>query len=245
MPCLYLLYNTKPSTMDKYKNKYRISSARHQNWDYSWAGAYFITICTEDKEHYFGKIKNDKMQLSQIGVLADAFWHEIKNHAQNIKLDAFIVMPNHIHGILILNRNNTNETKTDTDADADVEKRHAFSKIPDQNLPDVEKRHAFSKIPDRKLPDVEKRHAFSPPESKPNTKTIGQKRFQNIGKNTISSIIGGYKSAVTKHSRRIGFKFGWQPSFHDHIIRNQPSFDNIAEYIHNNPRKWKEDKFYS
>ncbi len=48
------------------------------------------------------------MQLSQIGVIADILWHEIKNHAKNVDLDAFVVMPNHIHGILILNGENNN-----------------------------------------------------------------------------------------------------------------------------------------
>ena len=89
--------------MDKFKNKYRITSARASWWNYGWAGAYFITICTQNREHFFGEIENDKMILSPCGVLADVFWHEIKNHTQNVELGAFVVMPNHIHGILILN----------------------------------------------------------------------------------------------------------------------------------------------
>lgn len=86
-----------------FKNKFRNETIRLQNWDYRWDGAYFITICTKNREHYFGEITKGKMNLSNIGVLADIFWHEIKNHAKNIKLDAFVVMPNHIHAILILN----------------------------------------------------------------------------------------------------------------------------------------------
>ena len=86
-----------------YQNKFRNESTRLQNWDYRWDGSYFITICTKNREHFFGEISNGKMNLSNIGVLADIFWYEIKNHAKNIKLDAFVVMPNHIHAILILN----------------------------------------------------------------------------------------------------------------------------------------------
>ena len=75
--------------------------------------------------------------------------------------------------------------------------------------------------------------------------TIGQQRFQNQGKNTVSSIIGGYKSAVTKYARRLGFEYAWQDRFHDHIIRNDASFLRIAAYIENNPVNWKEDKFHN
>ena len=75
-------------------------------------------------------------------------------------------------------------------------------------------------------------------------KTIGQQRFQNQGKNTLSSIVGSYKSAVTKHANRLGLEFGWQPLFYDHIIRNQQSLQNISRYIKRNPQNWKEDKFF-
>ena len=71
----------------------------------------------------------------------------------------------------------------------------------------------------------------------------GQKRFQNQGKNTLSSIVGSYKSAVTKHANRLGLDNGWQPRFHDHIIRDQNEFERIRNYIINNPANWNTDKF--
>lgn len=89
---------------EKFQNKYRIASARASWWDYGWNGAYFITICTANRSHYFGEIENRKIKMSSIGILADVLWHEIKNHAKNIELGAFVVMPNHIHGILILDK---------------------------------------------------------------------------------------------------------------------------------------------
>jgi REP element-mobilizing transposase RayT len=89
--------------MEKFKNKYRIPSARLQHWDYRRNAAYFITICTQNREPYFGEIDNGKMKFSPIGVIADILWYEIKNHTTGVELGAFIVMPNHVHGILILN----------------------------------------------------------------------------------------------------------------------------------------------
>lgn len=82
--------------MKKFQNKYRIHSFRLQNWDYSWDGIYFITICTKGRKHYFGEIVDGKMNLSKIGIIADILWHEIKNHAKNVELGEFVVMPNHI-----------------------------------------------------------------------------------------------------------------------------------------------------
>jgi len=61
---------------------------------------------------------------------------------------------------------------------------------------------------------------------------------------SVSTTIRSYKSAVSKHAKRLGFEFAWQTRFHDHIIRNKKSFDTISEYIINNPIKWEYDKFF-
>lgn len=209
---------------DKFQNKYRIPSARLQTWDYRWEGAYFITICTQNRIHYFGEIENNKMNLTNVGVLADVFWHEIKNHSKNITLGEFVVMPNHIHGILIINPDSNSNLNLNSDS------------IPD----------SISDSDPDSHPKVQTRHALSLRDSNENPKkSIGENRFQNPGKNSISSIIGGYKSAVTKHANRLNFDFGWQTRFYDHIIRDQKAFDTISNYIINNPTKWGEDKFRS
>ncbi|MCB0480626.1 MAG: transposase [Flavobacteriales bacterium] len=92
---------------ENFRNKYKGTTARLQTWDYTWDGSYFITICTADRAHLFGEIENQKMQLSRLGVIADILWNELPHRNPNIKLGEFVVMPNHIHGILILN--NTSE----------------------------------------------------------------------------------------------------------------------------------------
>lgn len=169
--------------MTLYKNKYRNESARAQWWDYGWAAAYFVTICTKDRIHYFGEIINKKMNLTPAGAIADVLWYEIKNHAQDVDLDAFVVMPDHIHGILVLKNDSASG--------------------------------------------------------------LGATRFQNPEKNTLSSIIGSYKSAVTRHIRRLGYPFDWQSRFHDHIIRDDAAYQRIAHYIETNPENWKGDSMNS
>jgi MSHA biogenesis protein MshO len=71
-----------------------------KHYDYANPGLYFVTICTANHEHFFGEIVDGEMQLSPIGVIADVLWHEIKHHTPNIALHEFVVMPNHIHGII-------------------------------------------------------------------------------------------------------------------------------------------------
>jgi REP element-mobilizing transposase RayT len=93
--------------MDKFKNKYRIPSARLQNWDYSSKGAYFITICTHNRAHLFGEIIGNEMHLNETGQLAEKFWMEIPAHFPFVELGNFVVMPNHFHGILIINESTT------------------------------------------------------------------------------------------------------------------------------------------
>ncbi|MDZ7775433.1 MAG: transposase [Bacteroidales bacterium] len=188
-----------------------------QNWDYGWNAAYFITICTNNREHYFGEIENGKMYMSSIGVITDVMWHEIKNHATNIELDTFMVMPNHVHGILILNN------------DGQINDMGNVAKNDSGNV----------------TGNVETGHALPLPSTPQPPQTIGQKRFQNIGKNSVSSIIGSYKSAVTKHAHRMGYCFEWQPRFHDHIIRDHKAFETIQTYIIENPAKWPDDKFFN
>lgn len=194
----------------KFQNKYRISSTRAQWWDYGWNGAYFITICTQDRKHYFGEIQNDKMVLSKVGIIADILWHQIPIHHKNVKLGDFVVMPNHIHGILIIDKQSTNidiDNVNNTNNGDNVETGHALSQ------------HTLS---------VEK---------------PGSQRFQNIGKNTISSIVGSYKSAVTKHANRLGYPHQWQKLFYDNIIRSNNDYQKISDYIVSNPENWAKDKF--
>jgi putative transposase len=88
--------------MDKYKNKYKISPIRFQNYDYTSDGAYFVTICTKSSVNYFGHVENGEMRLSKVGVIAENCWGHICEHFDNVILDEYKIMPNHVHGIIII-----------------------------------------------------------------------------------------------------------------------------------------------
>ncbi|HRY82900.1 MAG TPA: transposase [Candidatus Moranbacteria bacterium] len=95
---------------------------RLQNYDYSQNGMYFVTICTKNREELFGGIKNGKMILNELGKIVQKCYLEIPKHFDNIYLDQYVIMPNHVHGIIEINFNinvgnaymrskNTNRTK--------------------------------------------------------------------------------------------------------------------------------------
>ena len=156
------------------------------------------------------------MRLNDLGHIVKRCWLEIPTHFPHATLDAYVVMPNHVHGIIILNESSNAVGTTPTVG----------------KTPVVGSTHALTLRRPSKTSDTTE------------PKTIGQKRFQNQGKNTLSSIVGSYKSAVTRHARRLGFDFAWQSRFHDHIIRNPESYERITRYILENPVKWTNDSFH-
>jgi len=79
---------------------------RLKNFDYSSNGYYFVTICTKHREEYFGGIINNRVVLNEYGNIVNKYWHEIPKHFNNVLLDIYQIMPNHIHGILIIKHNN-------------------------------------------------------------------------------------------------------------------------------------------
>jgi REP element-mobilizing transposase RayT len=177
----------------------RKNSLRLEGYDYSQSGFYFITICTQDRKQIFGEIKENEMQLNKYGLIATNTWNELHQYYDNIQLDEFIVMPNHIHGIVIIN---------------DVGATLAVA---------------------RKYLHIQKNRAGVNP----------------VPTLAVGNIVGAYKSMVAKQCLEIykneHQQMGklWQRGYYDHIIRDNESFQNIINYIKNNPMNWGKDKLYA
>ncbi|MBX2991427.1 MAG: transposase [Bacteroidetes bacterium] len=88
--------------MPKFKNTYQIESARLSTWDYTWPWWYYVTICTKDMACFFGEVVNEQMQLSAIGEIVAEEWLETPKIRKNVALDEWKIMPNHLHGIIII-----------------------------------------------------------------------------------------------------------------------------------------------
>jgi putative transposase len=89
--------------LNLFKNKYRVDSARLKDWDYSIPWWYYVTICTKDMRCCFGKIKNGEMKSNELGKQVESLWIKIPNHYTSVEIDYHVIMPNHFHGIIILN----------------------------------------------------------------------------------------------------------------------------------------------
>jgi REP element-mobilizing transposase RayT len=88
--------------MSLFQNQYRVASTRLKGWDYSQAGGYFVTICTANRGCYFGHIDDGQMRLSPIGDVVAAEWQRTAEVRPQVILDAWVVMPNHLHGIIVI-----------------------------------------------------------------------------------------------------------------------------------------------
>ena len=211
---------------DKFHNKYRIPSVRLQNWDYRWNAAYFVTICTQGRESYFGEIVDGKMKLSEIGEIVEYEWlktYEMRPD-MNLQKGEFVVMPNHFHAIIIIGENMYN---TERGGVYGTERRDAM--------------HCVSTIGDTATTIIDDTAGAITGNTAINE---SKNKFGTQSKN-LASIIRGFKSSVTVNARQIHADFAWQPRFHDHIIRNDDSFQNIRTYISNNPANWQDDKFHN
>jgi len=96
---------------EKFKQIYNPKSNRLQNYDYGSNWWYFITICTKDRQNYFGEIIDWKMILNDFWKIAEKYYLEITKHFPFVILDEFVIMPNHIHGIIIIDKSSFVEAR--------------------------------------------------------------------------------------------------------------------------------------
>ena len=211
--------------MSRYNpEKHHRRSIRLQGYDYSQEGLYFITICCQDRAHLFGEIVDGKMILNDAGLQAKKSWQDIPNHFPNAVLHEYIIMPNHIHGIIEFV--GANQYSPNNNSPNNGSPNQTFS----DNGNDVENN---DKAKDLELVNGTKN--FSP---------LPNATWRSPSK-TIGSVIRGFKIGVTKWMRNNTTVVNvWQRNYYDHIIRNEQDYERISEYIKNNPILWKEDRFY-
>jgi REP element-mobilizing transposase RayT len=93
-----------PSTFSS--QRHHRHSSRIKGYDYASPAAYFITIVTYQRECLFGEIKNGRMILNELGKIIERAWNDLVNHYRNIELGIFVIMPNHVHGIIVIKETN-------------------------------------------------------------------------------------------------------------------------------------------
>ena len=242
-------------------NIHHRKSIRLNGYDYSQAGLYFITICCHDRIHRFGNIADGKMILNDAGKIATAEWEALKDRFHNIKQGAFVVMPNHIHFIIIItNPGMATARVAATSTDYPIRARLA----PDRKTDDGESvRAGLAPAHDGDGESV--RAGFTPALDGKDDREGRPNQYYGVGndgdrkgrpnesdrKITLGEIVGAYKSLVFNNCLKLAKDKGeylgkfWQRDYYENIIRNDEAFIKISEYIINNPAKWQDDKFYN
>jgi putative transposase len=240
--------------MDKFQSKYRIPSSRMQNWDYSWNAAYFVTICTDQRICFFGEIINGDMQLSEIGELANKFFAEIPEHFPNVHLNAYVVMPNHIHGIIIIDKPYYGKGNESIDNHNTVQ--HNVVKTPNLGVSTIITAETSVNQSAAIIANDIKIITANESVNESTNVTTNQSATPAITHQTITRdehkwksgtlgvIINQYKRICTINARKTNPGFGWHPRFHDRVIQDNEAYIRIRNYIVDNPKNWDIDKFH-
>ncbi len=221
--------------------KHHRRSIRLRGYDYAAEGAYSVTICTRNRECTLGGIADRGMILSEIGRIADECWLTIPNDLQNAELDEYQIMPNHVHGIVVIwdkrvkigDENSLRDLMGKGESAGDLmagehsgidvlargcSVRDLINQIPPGN------RISLGFVHNKFTDDVDWPLMKNP-------------------KNTLGKIIRHFKAKASKTIHNAGFyDFEWQKGYYDHIIRDNNELERVRQYIRNNPRRWSESK---
>jgi putative transposase len=215
--------------MDKFLNKYRIPSNRRPNWDYSDDGAYFITLVTQNRICNLGTIVEThgraSLQLSDFGLIVKNEWEKSFGLRNELFVDKYIIMPNHIHAIIILDKNENHTTNV-----ANAIETHGRASLLS---------NPFNPSNPPNLSNCPNPSAFI---RKPQSISSFIAGFKSAVNSKIDDFIDENNLNISKYNRNNHF---FQSNFHDHIIRSSTELERIQNYILNNPMNWKDDKFYS
>jgi REP element-mobilizing transposase RayT len=205
-------------------------SIRLKKYDYSQPGYYFITICTEDRIHRFGDIVCGNMRLNKFGEIVTVQWDDLKNRFPNIQLDQFIIMPNHIHGIIHVG--------------APLAGARQSLAVARQSLTGARQ----SRTGTRQSRTINDNTWATGGDMRATARVAPTDTHQS--RVTVGEIVGGYKSLCVHHclqwikSNCPTFHLGklWQRNYWEHIVRDENELNGIRDYIRQNPQKWETDR---
>ena len=205
----------------------RRRSLRLQGYDYTRPGAYFVTICTYQRKSFFGEVFDGGMILTQMGRIAQQEWERLPARFPSLELGSFVVMPNHMHAILILiddpGRGTTEDGK---DTGQEVTRRAPTAERfidPGRNTAED------GNGPGQDIP------CHAPTEE----------RFGHPVRGSIPTIVRSYKSSVSWRINRLREHPNhpvWQRNYYEHVIRDHADWERIDTYIRENPRLWDKDQ---
>jgi putative transposase len=195
---------------------------RRRDYDYALAGAYFVTICTYQRACLLGRVTDGQMRISPLGRIAVFCWCDLREHFPAVTLDAFVVMPNHPHGIILLKG---------------IDEHAAF--VPDQAG------EACLAPTNNHLVGEGQAATVARGGQGLTMAGNGSPPSQGAQRPTLGTIVAAFKSAATRAARQ---KTGtpnlrlWQRTYYEHVIRTETALARIRQYIENNSAKWALDQ---
>lgn len=188
-------------------------SIRLKGYDYTQPGGYFITMVAFQREHLFGEIENEEIKLTKFGLAAKQQWQKLPKRFPNIELGVFVIMPNHVHGIIqILERTGT---ASNSENHGDDSSRRAPTANTSTSRGDDSSRRASAEGFKKPIPDS----------------------IPTIIRSYKSAV--SYRVNLMRGSDGVPV---WQRNYYEHVIRNHEDWDRIHRYIEANPSNWAEDK---
>ena len=249
-------------------NHHHRRSIRLPEYDYSRSGIYFVTICTHQKLPWFGEIIEDKIYHNQIGKIAVQEWLLSSEIRKEIELDEWVLMPNHLHGIVVINQENDGlnlDNSTDINAKDLGADTNAMNLVTNTNAKDlVTNTNAKDLGTNTNALDLGANTNALDLGTNTNALDLGANaNALDLGANanaldlgaslaplrgrkprSLSSFVAGFKSAVTKKVRQICQESDlclWQRNYYESVIRDQQQLENVRQYIIKNPLGWNED----
>lgn len=210
-------------------------SIRLKGYDYQNGGMYFVTICTKNRECVFGEIKNGIMGLSEMGCVVAQEIQKTSIIRPYVNIDTWIIMPNHVHILLwvddVIYRNNDHWDVARTNIDHECSRGMACENINETRRGMA--RHAPTEI--------------VKPASHAPTTNMPIRYFGKPQGGSLGTIIGSFKSAVTKHINTLRDSPGadvWQRNYYERIVRSEKETIRIQRYIMDNPIHWMIDEHH-
>jgi REP element-mobilizing transposase RayT len=215
--------------------KHHRRSIRLKGYDYTQAGAYFVTLCIRNRDCLLGEIIQGIMHLSPFGRIVEKEWYRTATVRRNVELDAFVIMPNHIHGIIILTDTNRNPLR--------ATRRYLPASSPDFIERVAPTDHLLTPLRATRRylpvcsPDFIERVA-------PTAGIMDKPLLKGPLSGSLGAMVGQFKSLSAKRINRLRQTPGvpvWQRDFYDHIIHRSASLHAIQRYIVENPLHWTDD----
>ena len=225
--------------------KHHRRSIRLKGYDYTQPGAYFITICTQGRECLFGEIIDGEMHLNEAGQIVVQTWQDLPNHISNVQLDAFVVMPNHVHGIIIITERAGGIGAGFKPARTTMGPGSAGGAGSTAGPGSVGAGSVGAGSEPAPTTTGPGPTAGSGPAAGPGSVGAGLEPAPTRSSYGLPEIVRQFK---TFSARRINELRGtpgtpvWQRNYYEHIIRNESSLNRIRQYIAENPARWDADQ---